>query len=208
MFIQKTAFIRMMKNAWKGVGLRVINKERSYVLTGRTWYLEIFKNFIPKEILGQIIALAGELPGEEEQFLSTKDGNQEELYITPYAAAELYLEALKLQANEMTVNPTDVLIDQGYAIYRLYKDAAGRTYPIPESIHVAIGSSYCDQDETYHGAFYNGGWLYWISTYCAFALSPYEHVMENVEIYPEIRDLFAELADDTEDEDQEEKENS
>lgn len=200
MFVKETVLKRMMKEAFKGVGLRIINKEKSYVLTGRKWFLEIFKVHMPKEILGQIFALAGMLPDEESQFLANPDGNQEELYLTPSSDVDVYMNALRMQAEEAMVRPTDVLVDQGWAIFRLYKDACGEVYPVPESIHAMISKSLCDSDEEYHGSFVDGdGMVFWISTSGAFAITSYEDNLATVEAYQQVKELFRESEDDESD---------
>lgn len=173
-----------MKEAWKGIGLRVIDKDMSCILTGRTWYLEIFKEHMPKEVLGQIITLAGEVPGRCAQFLANPEGNQAELYITPTGVENLYVKALQLQAHQRVARPTDVVIDQGTTLFRIYADEEGNTYPVPEPVYNMIAASFCEADEEYYGAFHdNLGWIYWISTECVFAISPYYGVLENNESY-------------------------
>jgi hypothetical protein len=85
-----------MKKAYKTDGLVVAQTEDGWVyLAGRFWEVEIKREYIPKQTLANIIALAGELPEPGERFRSDKQGNQYEIempmsiYVEPYTMGPL-----------------------------------------------------------------------------------------------------------------------
>lgn len=78
MFLNKKVLKRLMTQAYK-VGLTVaMNNDGWLYLAGSYWEVSIKKDFIPKETLGDIIALVGELPAPGERFSSSKEGNKME----------------------------------------------------------------------------------------------------------------------------------
>lgn len=80
MFLNEKVLNNLMKQAYKTDGLVVAQTEDGWVyLTGRFWEAEIKREYIPKQTLANIIALAGELPEPGERFRSDKQGNQYEM---------------------------------------------------------------------------------------------------------------------------------
>lgn len=77
MFVKNSRFKQMMKNAWKGKGLRVAMHDGVIYLSGNIWEMEVECDTITKEILAAIVELTGEIPKEGEVFLSQEgEGNQ------------------------------------------------------------------------------------------------------------------------------------
>lgn len=76
MFLKRSVLKSLMKEAYKS-GLDIGRDGKFLFLAGRYWEAEIHMSAIPKETLGDIISLIGELPREDEYFSATKDGLQE-----------------------------------------------------------------------------------------------------------------------------------
>ena len=77
MFLNEKVLNNLMKQAYKSDGLVIAQNEDNWVyIAGRFWETEIKREYIPKQTLANIIALAGELPEPGERFRSDKQGNQ------------------------------------------------------------------------------------------------------------------------------------
>lgn len=79
MFIKTAGFKRMIKDAYSGGGLKVINNGDTYTIAGSCWIIEIYCDRLPKKEKAAIIELTGELPERDEGFEATKAGNQYEI---------------------------------------------------------------------------------------------------------------------------------
>lgn len=80
MFLNEKTLNNLMKQAYKTDGLVIAQNEDNWVyIAGRCWEVEIKREYIPKQTLANIIALAGELPEPGERFRSDKQGNQYEM---------------------------------------------------------------------------------------------------------------------------------
>lgn len=80
MFLNEKVLNNLMKQAYKSDGLVIAQNEDNWVyIAGRFWEVEIKREYIPKQTLANIIALAGELPEPGERFRSDKQGNQYEI---------------------------------------------------------------------------------------------------------------------------------
>ena len=169
MFIKPSAAARLFKEAYKGIGLRIANTGDGLVLTGRAWHIFIYRENIPKEIMGEIIKLTGDIPKKGEQLLYSKDsGAQIELYLVePHQ--DVYRRATEAQAEGNDVWATRIMIaDAWEKPFRVYKTDKF-CYAIPEGIRAMISAEWCDQNEEMYGAFATQlGWLYWVSSYMAF----------------------------------------
>lgn len=78
MFLNNTILKRLMKQAYKDAHLVVAQTEERYYISGIYWEMDVKKEFMPKQIMAQLIELAGEVPGIGKAFRATKDGNLEE----------------------------------------------------------------------------------------------------------------------------------
>lgn len=76
MFLNVSKFTKLIKNAYKGTGLRVINDQGTIILEGSLWAAKFLAGTLPKEILGEIIKLIGNLPEPGEAFNYTEGGGQ------------------------------------------------------------------------------------------------------------------------------------
>lgn len=103
MFLNKKVFKRLMTQAYKE-GLKVAMSFDGWLyLAGQYWEVSIKKDFIPKETLGDIITLIGELPAPGERFSASKEGNQMEFD----SKLEVSLEPFK---NKDTLAVTNVIL--------------------------------------------------------------------------------------------------
>lgn len=78
MFVRLNILKKLMKEAYK-TGLVIANSGERILIAGRYWEMDIANYAIPKELMGAIIELVGELPRVGERFSATKDGNQIEI---------------------------------------------------------------------------------------------------------------------------------
>lgn len=69
----------MIKEAYKGSGLRIGSTDEGLYLSGGYWVIWIKRDQIPKEKLAAIIELVGEIPEQGVAYRATKDGQQYEL---------------------------------------------------------------------------------------------------------------------------------
>lgn len=173
MFIREADAKKLFKNAYKGVGLRLVNDGDGLIITGRQWSMQILDEYLPKEVKGAVITLTGELPDVEEELLCNKDGNQQEVYLG-YGFEQVYRNALKAQAEGNGAMYTDVIISDPFSyLYRIYKDENGKTYLVPEEVCRMCLPSNCEDDENMYGCFAaEDGALVWLSDHMAFRLVP------------------------------------
>ena len=173
MFIKEADARRLFKKAYKGAGLRIGNDGKGIYLTGRTWYMYVFRENIPKGILGSIISLTGALPEEGEQWICSKDECQEEIYETGIGK-DIYRRALEAQAEGKDAVPANmVLFDDEGRPYHVYASRDGLQL-VPEEFKAMCSASNCEENEDAQGCFTGvGNWIYWLSSHMAFAVSPY-----------------------------------
>ena len=79
MFIKTQGFKKLINDAYKSTGLTVGCDGCGMYLSGGWWEIHIKEGCIPKEELGELIKLTGELPGPGEVFKARKEGNQYEI---------------------------------------------------------------------------------------------------------------------------------
>lgn len=123
MFLRKNEFKRLLKSAYKG-GLVVGNTGERIYLSGWGWEMDILREYLPKEILAQIIELAGELPEEGESFSSTKEGNQ--------------YECRTLEDMTVAVRGTSFPIEMTKVIFDSSKTAPTRIYQISSTGKIVL----------------------------------------------------------------------
>ena len=75
MFLNNGILKKLMKQAYKE-GLAVAQTDERIYIAGGYWEMDVRREFLPKQILAQIIELAGELPEVGKRFTATKNGNQ------------------------------------------------------------------------------------------------------------------------------------
>lgn len=107
MFLKQNVLNRLMKEAYRTERLSIADTKDEYrkewiYISGGWWEAEVEKGFIKKETLGNIIALAGELPEENERFAVGKAGNQLEIGKTMTIDDEGFDEEIKITNVELT----------------------------------------------------------------------------------------------------------
>lgn len=173
MFIKATHAAKLFKLAYKGVGLRVGKDDQGIYLTGRRWYMYIFSENMPKEVLGAIISQTGEIPAVGEQKLYSKGSIQTEMFETRYRE-DAYKRALEAQAEGEVLRKTQVILldsdEKPFAVYR----SSENLYAVPYDYSIMCSPLNCEEQEDMQGCFAKDRWIYWISDYMAFGLAPYE----------------------------------
>lgn len=72
MFINTTAFKRLIKGAYNTIGLTVGATEKEYFFEGGTWVIRVDKEFLPNKEKAAVIELVGEMPLSGEVFKAVK----------------------------------------------------------------------------------------------------------------------------------------
>ena len=62
MFINIKILKQLMKTTYKSAGLILAQTEDRYYIAGSRWEMDVKKKYMPKQIMAQIIDLAGEIP--------------------------------------------------------------------------------------------------------------------------------------------------
>lgn len=146
MFVKEGPIKRMFKEAWKGVGLRIANDKDGLLFTGRNWYMYVFREYFPKELLGAVISMTGEIPLPSMQVLYNKEEAQTELYMADPSYA-VYKRALEAEAVDHAAERTDIIIlDIHERPYRIYTDSMAQVYAVPERIVEMIEPGMQDGD--------------------------------------------------------------
>lgn len=103
MFLRPSVLNSLMKKAYKSGLHLAMNADGWLYIASDYWSISVKKEFIPKRTLGDIIALAGELPEPGERFTATKEGNQIELEMPIQVDDSAF-------SNNETLTVTDMLL--------------------------------------------------------------------------------------------------
>lgn len=79
MIFNETVFKNLLKDAFKGAGLLVANKEGRIVLAGSWWVITMDENVFSKKGRAALVELTGQLPMQGECWRATSGGNQMEV---------------------------------------------------------------------------------------------------------------------------------
>lgn len=137
MFVAARELKKLMKEAYKGSNLIVGCRDGMYYLQGTYWKQLCKKAFVPKEILGAIIELTGEIPGDEECFCAGPDGNQ--VQINPM---EIDVTGLR---EEVAVTEYVLLSKRGVP-QRMLQSTEGEVYLINNKFVQMISMKHCDYE--------------------------------------------------------------
>ena len=156
MFLTRTGLKKLMERSVKGGGLHVRNDGKGYSICGASWAVYFFKGDIPKETLGDLISLVGELPGDEEAYTADKGGNQVEIY------DENALTAMDIATScRWQMAKTPVVIEHPPYMLRVYQNRkSGQATVINERIVAIVDPELIDSrnDENLpEGPFEGGG---------------------------------------------------
>lgn len=146
MFLKPSVLNNLMKKAYKSGLVLAMNEKGWLYIASDWWQVSIKREFILKRTLGDIIALAGELPEPGERFTCTKEGNQIEMEMpneideTPYKG-ESYL------------TPTDLLMigNQGVALRVLQSEETGYIYIVNNVFMAIVDNNQIDEEHGEYG---------------------------------------------------------
>lgn len=142
MFLQKKIFKRLMTEAYKHRLIVAMTGDEWLYMAGSYWEVNIKKEYIPKETMGDIIALIGELPEPGERFSATKEGNQMEFDGTRQIDVALFKRSEPLVI-------TDVLmLGNGGTLLRLLQDAeTGQVFTVNNVFVDIVNDSECMKEK-------------------------------------------------------------
>ena len=117
MFLQKRIFKRLMTEAYKHRLIMAMTEDDWLYMAGSYWEVNIKREYIPKETMGDIIALVGELPEPGERFSATKEGNQMEF------DGKRQIDVAPFERSEPLVITDVLMLGIGGTLLRLLQDA-------------------------------------------------------------------------------------
>lgn len=133
MFLNNGILRKLMKQAYKS-GLAVAQTEERVYLAGNSWEMDVRRSFLPKEILAQIIELAGELPEIGERFSATKEGNQME-------GGLLRMEVSATEYNRQAYVTGLILLSADGVHQRVLQDRAARKAYLVNDVFIQIADN-------------------------------------------------------------------
>ncbi len=145
MFLKQSTLNSLMKQAYKS-GLVVAQSEDEWLyLAGSYWEISIKMGYIPKQTMGNIISLVGEIPKPGERFRATKDGNQME--------TEMRLSVNDAAFGDNTLTITDVMIvgTQGTVQRILQDEYTGVIYLVNNVFVNIIDNGMIEKDKGEYG---------------------------------------------------------
>lgn len=138
MFLNNTILKRLMKKAYKSENMVVAQTKDRFYIGGLYWEMDVRKAFMPKQILAQLIELAGEVPEQGKAFRTTKDGNQEEDGLRTEVKTEKF---------EKPIDVTDIIVIGNLGTYqRVLQAKDGKTY-IVNNIFVDIADNNATEEQ-------------------------------------------------------------
>lgn len=147
-----------MQSSYKGGGLRVRNDGKGYSICGASWAAYFFKGEMPKETMGDLISLVGELPSDEEVYVAGKGGNQIEIYDAEAMTAMDVATSCHLQMEK-----TPVVVEHETCFLRVYQGVkSGQATVVNERHSEIVAPALIDSDhgeELPEGPFEGGGMI-------------------------------------------------
>lgn len=139
MFLNPKILKKLLKEAYKHRSLYLACKTESLYIAAGYWEMEFLKEYIPKETLGDIVALSGMLPEDGQRYQVLESGNQLE--------TGLPLEIKKY----VDMRPTEVTnwltVSSASRMLRVLQDASGETKLLDDTCVKAVDSSYCETEK-------------------------------------------------------------
>ena len=161
MFIRDKDLFRLMGAAYKGAGLHMANHKGNMAMAGPGWAVEIKGDAVTKEIKGEILKLTGLLPDRGRQYLSTKEGNQEEILGTfDLFVYDLIGEGMKEIAD---IQDTRITIRGKFGTYRLYAGNVEEPVILDELMASLVSDRYANMHETLRGPYADRRRVFWHS---------------------------------------------
>lgn len=129
MFLNPKIFKKLMKEAYKTGLIVARNHVDSIYIAGRYWEAQIKKDYIPKETMGDLISLIGDIPEPGARISASKEGNQFEV--------GLPLD-IRTDPEEEQMEISDlILIGCGGVHQRLLQRSNGNVYAV-NNVYVSI----------------------------------------------------------------------
>lgn len=143
MFLTRSGLRRLMRNAYKGGGLRVRRNNGGLSISGAYWTVYFLWGEWPKETMGDLISLVGVLPEKGEQYLATKEGNQMELL------DDAMQDAMQIaEDGQRDLNIRPVILEDFPKRYRMMQDpVTGEIVCIREEYYECIDLDLIDTDD-------------------------------------------------------------
>lgn len=177
MFLNKKVLNKLMKEAYKS-GLIIANREDKWIyIAGRYWEVEMKRECIPKEILGDIISLVGNIPDPGERYLCTAEGNQLEIGKPMEITREAYTEG------PLTITDTLQIGSCGTVQRFLQDDSTGAIYLVNQ-VYIDLSKGNIDEENGEYAPydpFYCSTGLLWQTNMCRIAAT-FRHDMKNTKI--------------------------
>lgn len=131
-----------MQNAYKGGGIRIRNTGEGISITGSSWEVYFLAGEIPKETLGDLISMVGELPERGESYTADKNGNQMEIWDDTWQNA---MEIAGSGGNDLEVTP--VVVEGFPYLMRILQDCNMQITLIDERMKQIVQPSLIDSDD-------------------------------------------------------------
>lgn len=177
MFINEKVLNKLMKEAYK-TGLVVAAREDGWIyIAGRYWEVEMSRRLIPKEILGNIISLIGELPDPGERYLATSEGNQLEIGKPMGITIEAYREG------PLTITDT-LQIGTCGTVQRFLQDPGTGAIYLVNQAYINLSKGTIDEEIGEYepsDPFYCNTGLLWQTNICRMAAT-FRHDQKNTKI--------------------------
>ncbi len=182
MFLNNGILKRLMKQAYKAGGLIVARTEKRTYIAGNFWEMDVLQEFLPKQILAQIIELAGELPGEGERFRADKNGNQMEMVLKKEVDQNGFSEGIEVT--------NFILLGKQSTAQRVLQTPAGKAYIVNDAfIEIADNAAVAEDRGEYRVGdhpLYNRDGILWRNNVASFHAfwrddKPHERVLMELE---------------------------
>ena len=165
MFLHKKTLKRLMTEAYKTRLIVAMSESGWLYLAGSYWEVNIKREYIPKETMGDIIALIGELPEPGERFSATKEGNQMEFN------GKREIDTRPFERHEPLVITDVFLRGTGGTLQRLLQDAdTGQIFAVNNVFVDIISNAECMEEKGEHTIdepFYSkSAGILWLNNVC------------------------------------------
>lgn len=165
MFLRPSVLNSLMKKAYKSGLHLAMNADGWLYIASDYWSISVKKEFIPKRTLGDIIALAGELPEPGERFTATKEGNQIELEMPVEVDDSAFSEHKTLTVTDM------LLIGTMGTVQRMLQDEdTGDIYAVNNVFVNIVDNGQIEEDKGEYRVerpyFHKGYGILWQNNVC------------------------------------------
>lgn len=172
MIFNKTVFKKLLKEAYKGAGLLVANKDGHIILEGRWWVMKMEERVFSNAGRAALVELTGSIPASGECYRATVAGNQMEM---PSEFIEIDNKTMYVTLTSSEPMKKTKLIVEGMSggLVRYYK-TGNRVVSVNEVISSLLengDSTEYDEGDCVRGPYMGTDEkiLYWYSNYCSLA---------------------------------------